>query len=87
MDEEKKQESPAWREFLVTVEKTGAYCEIWEEPAKEGDKPGKKGYNVNKGADLKDHFITDEKLISFRPLSRRERRTNFHTKRVVKLVA
>lgn len=78
MDEEKKAISPAYRDFLATIEKFGVYCEVWQEPEKNGDKPRKQGYNVKKGADMKDHFITDEKLISFRPLSRRERRNIWH---------
>jgi hypothetical protein len=70
MDEEKKQLpelSQYFTDFLLCVNKTGARATIWDE-----EKKGKSDWNIPIGCIV--HNVTDTNLITFRPLSRRERR-------------
>lgn len=77
MDEqtEVKKLSPAYESFLQAVEKNGAYVQVLE--SKPGEDKKISYYNIKKGS--KNHGITDEMLIGFRPLNRREQRALFHT--------
>lgn len=77
MDEqtEVKKVSPTYEAFLNAIEQNGAYVQVLE------SEPGKDKkiayYNIKKGS--KNHGITDEMLVGFRPLTRKEQRAIFHT--------
>lgn len=62
--------SQIFKDFLACVDKTGARAAIWDEEKKE-----ETYWNVPTGCI--DHKITDTNLVTFRPLTRRERR-EFH---------
>lgn len=67
---EEKKVSPEYVAFLLAVEKNGAYVQVL--------KDGKmQNWNVKKGS--KNHGVTDDNLIGFRPLTRKEQRAIFHT--------
>lgn len=78
MDEQtetEKKVSPEYAAFLEAVKKNGAYVRV----LKTDDKGDKKieNWNVKKGAIS--HGVTDDNLIGFRPLTRKEQRAIFHT--------
>lgn len=79
MEESEKEVSLSYRNFLEAVEKYGAYVTIWDE-----DRKGKKSYWIKKGSNpgkgKDDHFVTDENMIDFRAMTRKERRHYFHKK-------
>lgn len=61
--------SQEFTNFLACVDKFGARAKIWE------DKKSTE-WNIPRGCIT--HKVTDTNLVSFRPLTRRERRENFH---------
>jgi hypothetical protein len=71
---DEKKVSAEFTAFLAAVKQNGAYVRILVEV--NGEKKIE-NWNVNKGAT--DHKVTDENLIGFRPLTRKERRDLFHT--------
>lgn len=77
MDEQTQTEpkvSPEYEAFLKAVEKNGAYVRVLVE--KDGAKKIDNWY-VKKGA--VNHNVTDDNLVGFRPLTRKEQRKIFHT--------
>lgn len=63
--------SEEYQLFLKAIVKNGAYVQILTE-GKES-----KNFYVKKGSE--NHGVTDENLIGFRPLTRKEQRAQFHT--------
>jgi hypothetical protein len=75
-EEEKKLLEPSeeYKKFLDAVKKNGAYVRILKEVNGE-----KKVENFYVKKDAVEHGVTDENLLGFTPLSRKEQRRLFHT--------